>query len=254
MKKDPQFYNKEAFHHLFSIEEDHFWFRARNKLIIWAISQYFLDAKNFLEIGCGTGYVISGIQKKFPNLKLYAADIFLESQPYVRYRLGDQATIFQMDARKIPYKDKFDFIGIFDVLEHIQEDELVISEMYKSLKKGGGVLLTVPQHPWLWSALDSAAHHVRRYRVNELQNKLIQGGFKVILSTSFVSLLFPLLLMSRLRFTGKPIAQEENPKNKYVHLVLEKLLGCERLLIKTGIRFPFGGSRFIVAQKQAETG
>ena len=62
----------------------------------------------------------------------------------------------------------------------------------------GGIILTVPQHPWLWSQADTYAHHVRRYIKQDLITKLQQTGFKVVKVTSFVSLLLPLMLLSRL--------------------------------------------------------
>ena len=68
-----------------------------------------------------------------------------------------------MDARNIPFRDEFDVIGAFDVLEHIDEDVAVIDEVRKALRPGGGFLMSVPQHPALWSQQDERAFHVRRY-------------------------------------------------------------------------------------------
>ena len=60
---------------LAGIEADSFWFRFRNKLIIWAFERYFPNINNFLEIGCGTGFVLSGIDKAFPWLNISASEI-----------------------------------------------------------------------------------------------------------------------------------------------------------------------------------
>jgi len=60
----------DAFDSLIRLEEINFWFRSRSKLILWALSKYFKNANNFLEVGCGNGYVLSCLNKKFTNIKI----------------------------------------------------------------------------------------------------------------------------------------------------------------------------------------
>ena len=69
--------------------------------------------------------------------------------------------------------------------------------MGQALSPGGGLLLTVPQHPILWHALDDYSQHKRRYRWREMTMKLVGAGFEVIRTTSFVSLLLPAAFVSR---------------------------------------------------------
>src|ERR1041384_8013479 len=119
-----------------------------------------------MEIGCGTGYVLSGIRQAFPDLRLSGSEIFSVGLTFAAERLpGIQ--LYQMDARQIPFREEFDVVGAFDVLEHVTEDEEVLSQMYQATRKGGGILLTVPHHPFLWSSLDVHARHVRRYQTRE---------------------------------------------------------------------------------------
>ena len=96
-----------------------------------------------------------------------------------------------MDARRIPFRDEFDVIGAFDVIEHIEEDVAVIDEVGRALRPGGGFVMTVPQHPALWSPQDEHAHHVRRYTAAGLRRKVEAAGFEVVRMTSFVRLLLP---------------------------------------------------------------
>jgi SAM-dependent methyltransferase len=165
------------------------------------------------------------------------------------------AEFMQMDAREIPFRDEFDVLGAFDVLEHIEEDERVLAQMHAALKPGGCILLSVPQHPWLWSASDDYACHVRRYRATELRHKIEQAGFRVLRSTSFVTALLPALMASRLarrhaegrRFD--PLA--EFNVSSSLNTVLETALALERGLIRGGVNFPVGGSRLVVARRPA---
>ncbi|MDB9312957.1 class I SAM-dependent methyltransferase [Spirulina sp. CS-785/01] len=168
-----------AFPILAKLEAKNFWFRSRNHLIIYAIKRYFPRAKNFLEIGCGTGFVLQGIEKNFPHLSCSGSEIFSSGLELASQRLS-KTTLFQMDARQIPFIEEFDIIGAFDVLEHIEQDWDVLRQVYQALQMGGGIILTVPQHPWLWSPVDDYAHHFRRYRAKELQTKVDNAGFRIM--------------------------------------------------------------------------
>ena len=232
-------------------EGDSFWFRSRNRLLIWSFQRYFPEAENFLEIGCGTGFVLSGFHRALPKLTLCGSEIFTAGLSFAAERLPG-IELYQMDARRIPFEKHFDVIGAFDVLEHIQEDELVISQMHQAVRAGGGIMVTVPQHSSLWSEADEYAQHVRRYRVGELRAKVEHAGFKVLRATSFVSLLLPLMFIVRLkqRFTNQEFdATAELKLSSSVNLLLERVMDVERAMIRLGISFPAGGSLLLVARR-----
>jgi SAM-dependent methyltransferase len=157
-----------------------------------------------------------------------------------------------MDARRIPFREEFDVIGAFDVLEHIKEDEAVLTQMYQATRKGGGILITVPHHPFLWSTSDDFARHARRYQTRELRNKVKKAGFEVLRMTSFVSLLLPLLALSRLkqRFSREPFdPSAEFNISSSVNTALEKILDAERTLIRAGLSLPAGGSLLLAGRR-----
>ena len=241
------------FKELVELEAGNFWFRARNKLIIWVLHKYSPELKSFLEIGCGTGFVISAISKQFPNSKLSGSEYFEEGLLYARHR-SPGVEFIQMDARSIPYESELDAIGVFDVLEHIEEDEVVLQQIYKALKPGGVVLITVPQHRWLWSAVDEYACHVRRYNANEIHEKVRKAGFEIIRSTSFVTTLLPAMYLSRLLQRNsvdvKIDAKAELRINPILNKFFEWMLHFELAVIRSGFNLPVGGSRLLVAQRQ----
>lgn len=233
------------------LEAAHFWFRARNRLLIWALKRYFPQATSFMEIGCGTGFVLSGIREAWPELKLTGSEIFSAGLSFAAERLPG-VDLFQMDARRIPFRNEFDVIGAFDVLEHIKEDEEVLSQMYQATSKAGGILITVPHHPFLWSQVDDYARHVRRYTAQDLKDKARRAGFSVVRLTSFVSLLLPLLICSR--FKQRLTHQEVDPANEFgisslLNTTLEKILDVERATIRAGLSMPAGGSLLLVARR-----
>lgn len=236
---------------LAGVEEANFWFRARNELILWALEKYCKGLGSYLEIGCGTGYVLAGVARRFPDAALSASEIFTAGLGFAAGRVPS-ATFMQMDARHIPFSEEFDVVGAFDVVEHIREDGAVLAQAHKALKPGGHLLLTVPQHAWLWSPSDDYARHERRYSAAELHEKIRAAGFNLVRSTSFVSLLLPLMLISRLNSRSRQKSFDPTDEFKmpsWMNAVLYQVMSLERGLIKLGANLPVGGSRVLVAQK-----
>lgn len=251
-------FREEYFADLAALESNNFWFRARNDLIVWAMKTYFPDCERFLEIGCGTGFVLSGIRSACPSIELSGSEIFSAGLAFAATRVPS-AQFYQMDARKIPFREQFDVIGAFDVLEHIDDDRSAIAEVGKALRPGGGFLITVPQHPSLWSPQDEYAHHVRRYTGTELRRKVEAAGFEVVRMTSFVSLLLPLMFASRKRKTEHKLDAEVDAMGdlrqpRAVNVALEAVMAIERTLIRRGLSLAAGGSLLIVARKRSQPG
>jgi len=207
--------------------------------------------RSFMEVGCGTGFVLSAVRHAFPQVQATGSELFIEGLSHAAERLPD-VNFIQMDARAIPYCARFDAIGAFDVIEHIEEDESVLREMHRALQPGGVLLVTVPQHRWLWSAQDEYAHHVRRYTRSELLEKVERAGFLPLWHTSFVSILLPLMLLSRMR-GGKGDAADPFREFRipaWLNSALYAVMRVEIALINAGVRMPVGGSLLLVARKE----
>jgi SAM-dependent methyltransferase len=197
-----------------------------------------------------TSQLVSGIARSWPDARLVGSEIYSAGLGFAAQRI-QHAEFVQLDARRMPYEDEFDVAGAFDVIEHIDDDEAVLASLRGAVLPGGGVLLTVPQHPRLWSAADEYAHHVRRYTARELEHKVRRAGLEILRSTSFVTLLLPAMLASRRTHRDlvafDPRAELTTPAG--VNRALGILMGLERLLIRSGISLPAGGSRLIVARR-----
>jgi ubiquinone/menaquinone biosynthesis C-methylase UbiE len=240
---------------LVTLEDNSFWFQARNRIIIWSLSRFFSGARSLLEIGVGTGFVMRELRRALPEASISASDIHIQGLHFAAKRLPHSVDLLQVDARSIPFRSEFDVVCLFDVLEHIQDDEAVLKEVSLALKPGGGLLLTVPQHMFLWGPFDDAGFHKRRYAVRELQRKVRAAGFDILLKTSFVSFLLPALYVSRLRsrWKGTYDLMEEQDIHPAVDQVFRSLLAAELRLIQAGIRFPAGGSQLLVARRRGQT-
>jgi SAM-dependent methyltransferase len=243
-------FDASRFEALAAVEQGHFWFRSRAQLVVWALRRHFPGAHSLLEIGCGTGNVLALIRESSPLLRIVGAEAHAEGLALAARRVPG-AELLQMDARRIPYRDEFDVVGAFDVIEHVEEDEDVLRGMFAACRAGGGVLITVPQHPWLWSYRDEFARHRRRYRRAELLRKLAAAGFVRPWSSSFVTLLLPLMALSRLRQRAPEgfDPSGELRVGRAANSVLGAVMRLERGLIYAGFSLPLGGSLLAVAHK-----
>jgi hypothetical protein len=132
-----------------------------------------------------------------------------------------------------------------------------LEEINKALMPEGGIIITVPQHPWLWTKTDERAGHKRRYTRAELRGKIETAGFDILMMTSFISLLFPFMRASR----WISIFSENKLENKLqaglrlpgsVNSIFINICTLEQTLIRLGLRLPFGGSLICVAKKGSD--
>jgi SAM-dependent methyltransferase len=253
--EDEDGFEATFFEELKAVEEGSFWFRSRNRLVIWALRRFFPHAGRFLEIGCGNGYVLSGIGDVMPKVALSGAELFVEGLQVARARMPE-VPLFQFDARRIPFDGAFDVVGAFDVLEHIEEDEVVLKQLCQAVRPGGGILLTVPQHPWLWSTSDEYAHHKRRYTRDALIAKVRDAGFDVLHTTSFIVALLPMLIVSRLWQRRSSAAYDPTADLRlgtFLDRSLELVTSAELALTQRGMKWPVGGSILLVARRPRDT-
>lgn len=237
-----------TFDELAEMEAGHFWFIARNQLIVGLANKFFPEARRFLEIGCGNGFVLRAMAESRNWERLAGSELHPTGLAHARRRLPSAVEFVQMDARDIPAAGVFDLTGAFDVVEHIAEDEAVLRGLRAATVTGGGTIITVPQHPWLWSRADEIAHHERRYRRGELEAKLRRNGFEVVFSSSFTALLLPLMAASRLRGGKSDEDAYEFKLNPVLNRLFLETLRAEVRMTLAGVPWPAGGSRVVVGR------
>jgi SAM-dependent methyltransferase len=250
MTSELQGYDPAAFLQIAELEDRSWWFRSRNRLIEQTVRRLFPAAVSVLENGCGTGYTLGALRNALPQAELTGTELFEEGLRVARTR-WDTVRLLQADARALPFGSEFDLVGAFDVLEHIEDDATALSETRRVVRPGGGIIVTVPQHQWLWSAADDYAQHQRRYSRSELTSRVEDAGFTVRLVTSFVTLALPAMALSRVgrRLHGQsradfdPWAEFRIPR--VLNSAFEGLAAAERYAIARGASLPVGGSLLV---------
>ena len=256
---DPDFYEP-----LVAIEDAHFWFSSRNQLIyklIMRITEGYSTKINMLEIGCGTGNVLRSIEKALGKTHAYGMDLFHEGLIYAKKRVN--ASLIQADMAFPPFKPVFNIIGLFDVLEHFEDDKKILNQLKSSLANNGYLIISVPAFPSLWSYFDDAGCHFRRYTLKEMASKLINAGYEVELISYYMAIIFPIVWLQRKVFSTLDKRQSEDENRNYeltvnelkiipmANGILKLLLNFENMLItKLNICLPFGASLIAVAKKK----
>ena len=236
--------------------ESSFWVRSRNRLFKRIVYDHLAltGRTKFLEIGCGTGEFIRQIVNN-ENLEITGSEIYLKGLLYAKKNLLN-VDFIQLDITQGKIDKQFDMIAAFDVVEHVENDAAAISNINQMLREGGTLIISVPQHMFLWSRLDEIVKHKRRYSRRELLSKLRQSGFDISYCTSFLFILFPLMLISRLFDKGHvqsqsdEVALEKRVKfSGALNWIFDLFMRVDEALIRLGISLPFGGTLLVVATK-----
>lgn len=250
-------YPKEAYTLLSESENKHFWFRGRNMVIRETIRSSLRNARgmSFLEVGCGTGYVLAELAKM--GFVVTGLDMHDEGLAYARQRVP-AGNFFVGTLDQFRPKQRFDAVGMFDVLEHISNDSTTLLSCLRLLRKNGMLYITVPARPELWSVYDDISGHKRRYTKDSLVEVLTAAGFR-IRSISYFGFFqyIPHLVMKRLILSqsGSTANDVMSVLKKVVwqppgmlNWLLEQSFALDMFLSKF-VRLPFGTSIVASAQK-----
>ena len=241
----------------FQIEDSSFWFQHRNDCIVAALKRY-PPPGPLLDVGGGNGYVTRRLLDEGFEAAL------IEPGPVGAHNARTQRripTVFCSTLEECGFpSESIDAIGLFDVLEHVENEAAFLATIHAVLKPNGLLYLTVPAFDWLWSASDDTAGHCRRYSPRKLVNSL-SNRFDVLFITCFFRVLaLPILTFRvvpyRLGFTKNQVKvlsteKEHGTDGGFAIEVINRLLSHERREIASGQSKAWGASCLCVATKIA---
>jgi SAM-dependent methyltransferase len=218
------------------LDRKHWWYRARREVLSRLIERNIAlpPEARILEVGCGTGHNLHMLER-FGRVDATEIDGF--ARVIASKRLGHAVRDASLPELKDVPDAAYDLVAILDVLEHVDEDRASLVSMARKLRPGGRILVTVPAHPWMWSAHDEINHHKRRYTKKTFRVAVADAGLKLELLTYFNSLLFPVAAAARLagRATGNKESDDSLPPAP-LNAVLEAIFRAESYAIG---RLPF---------------
>lgn len=241
----------------FSLEENSFWFRHRNELIVETLRR-FPPSGLLFDVGGGNGFVAAGLERAgFPTVLVEpgrkgAANACRRGLRNVINATTDEAGFAS---------GSLNAVGLFDVLEHIPDDLGFLQSLHRLMRPGGRIYLTVPAFQSLWSSEDDYAGHQRRYRRRSLAKVLDAAGFDVeYLSYCFWFLPLPVFVLraipSRFGWRTKPTKQsakqEHSTKRGLAGWLVERALSWELSRVARGRTLWMGNSCLAVARSRSE--
>jgi SAM-dependent methyltransferase len=237
----------------YNIEDKSFWFNYRNEAI-FNIIQRFPFKGNFADIGGGNGF-----QAKFLSEKLNDKIVFLVEPAYsgcLNAKKRGLNNIFNILFNQFPFRDKeVGGVGLFDVLEHLEDDVAFLNEMKSCLKSGDYIYITVPAYNFLWSDVDDYSQHFRRYSGKMIIKLSEATNTELIYNGSIFSFLLPFTFIFRsiaYRIFGKKsddkIINQAINNHSSLSLLdnIFNFFGKIELFLIKRVTIPFGASRLAI--------
>lgn len=254
-KKDSISYPEKGNQDCFQIEQNSFWFNHRNNCILNAINNY-CPKSVFFDIGGGNGFVAKSLQEK--GIETVLIEPGLQGCLNAKKRNLTNVVCATLENANFN-KNSIEAIGVFDVVEHIENDVAFLKSIHSFLKVNGFIFLTVPAYQFLWSNEDIDAGHFRRYTTKSIEKKLTEVGFEIVQATYIFSVLT--LAVFLFRTIPSKLGFNKNSNNVKKHInehkkkigifdtILNKIWQFELNQIKNNKTISIGSSCFIIAKK-----
>ena len=222
------------------------WYETRNQ-VIWHVMRRYPISGALWDIGSGLGEVssyLTSVGAKCVAVEPNRLGAQVSSEKGVLSIQGD------LHALELPVSS-IEAVGLFDVLEHLDNADKVLSEIYRVLGSEGKLFITVPATKWLWSASDDLAGHHLRYTRKKIRQQLKNAGFEVLsIRYFFFSLVLPILILRAVPYRLGVRSLIDDTK-----LVQKKSGWMSRLITNVEValcgKIPIGTSLVIVATKKS---
>ena len=238
-----------------SSEDSSFWLDARADVAKLYLEKYKIEA--IWDIGAGGGAMVHRLGKR--GIEVVSVEPLPEGAASIA-SVGGEVFCSTLQDLELP-SNSIPAITLFDVLEHLKEPRELLQEIYRVLKPGGFLLVSVPAYQFLWSAEDEALGHFRRHSKSSLTHLMVGEGISILSTRYFFASLVPLAFLIRtlpyrLRINRRPtdvISRNTSrlAPTRIVNSLAEFVLGLELRLARL-IPLPFGLSVFALGEKARE--
>lgn len=231
-------------------DETHFWFQWRIAALLQQLQELNIpihEDLRVLDVGCGTGVLRAQLEAA-TGWTVDATDVDYNALQHAKAGRG-RLLYYDILDQKSEFRQYYDAIVLFDVLEHIPDTAPFISALLHHLKPGGLLLINVPALQALYSVYDKVQGHCRRYSKESLAEEFRNFPLTPLQTTYWGLANVPIILARKLWLA---LSSEQNPEEIFQHgfkppgkLLNQALLGIMKLEMGL-IRHPVLGSSILM--------
>jgi 2-polyprenyl-3-methyl-5-hydroxy-6-metoxy-1,4-benzoquinol methylase len=229
--------------------EEHFWIQWRIAAFLRQLRDLGAETRKpakVLDIGCGTGVACRQLEAH-SRWDVDGAELTLHPLLLNQKRRG-QILLYNINDRRPELAQAYDFILLFDVIEHIDDTPAFLDAALYHLKPGGGLFINVPALQSLKGAYDRAVGHLRRYDKDTMAEELNRHGLEIRDMRYWGVTMIPLLLLRNLLSSNQASAAETMrkgfvPPNRLINACLMLMMKLETSILA----HPPAGSSLLAA-------
>lgn len=243
---------KEMYKSMYETENYHWYFKSKREIVLACLKKYLRHKGKIVDLGCGCGLMLTELEKYGTVTGVDASEEAIE---YCKTLFSGE--LIQGDLSELGMENTFDCAILLDVLEHVEDEKLILENIRNSLHNRGLLILTVPADMRLWSQHDENCMHYRRYERKELIDILRKCNYKVKFIGYYNSRLYPFVYAVRkvermLKIKNKGSHIEYGFKPGPVNTVLYKIFSGEKKRILKEKPYAHGVSLICVAERGNE--
>jgi SAM-dependent methyltransferase len=242
---------RAEYERMHELEDRMWWYRGLRALAAQLLDRTLARSSVFgplLDAGCGTGGMLLKLGAAVSDRPTLGLEFDTLAAALAAAKAGRPVAAGSVNEMPLGDGTLGAYLSL-DVLCHgAVEPALALKEAHRCLRPGAIALFNLPAYGWLLSAHDRRVHNVRRFTGGQARALLVGHGFRVLRSSYWNTLLFPLMLLHRL--VGRDDAESDvRDYPRWLDALFAAALAVERAVIATGINLPFGGSLIIVAAR-----
>jgi SAM-dependent methyltransferase len=208
--------------------------------------------RRILDAGCGTGGLLAKLAAGEASMVI---GLDADESACARARAKSARPVCRSSVNALPFIDAaFSAIFSADVLCHRDvDDRQALQQFRRCLAPGGILVLNLPAYRWMLSDHDAAVYNIRRYTRRGAAQLLREAGFRVLYTSYWNVVLFPLMVIARKMLPSRGGTSDVRAYSAPMEALGRAATALEQFFLQTGWHFPFGGSLVAVAGNPAES-
>jgi SAM-dependent methyltransferase len=234
-----------------AVEDRMWWYRGLRVLAATLLGRALgrsIAVGPVLDAGCGTGGMLTQLRSAVAGRPTFGLEYDALAATLATKKANRPVAAGSVHEMPFAGRSLGGYVSL-DVLCHgTVEPALALAEAHRCLAPGAIAVFNLPAYGWLLSAHDRRVHNVRRFSRGLACRLLADHGFRILRSSYWNTLLFPLMLLHRL--LGRDDAGSDVREfPRWLDVLFSVALSLERAIIMAGVDLPFGGSLILVAAR-----